>query len=375
MKILHCIGLIAICSPALACLNDRDSLAMEARRFPDAAQIIVGRFDRNPAKYYELRIDRLLAKGSLSLGEHDDLAVAYDRIGKDDLAVRVIEAKRKLMLAGEADKLDWYRYHANLGTFQAHRWLLQGARADRIDEMKGAIRNIERAIELNPDAHFGREAVQFDIMRWTVAVKTGVTKKPFVEWLGYDEIAGRNEDILKGLLGLIALGAAWESVDVYWAITAVLDQASSSLADFAALRVDELEAAGKKSLLGVSWKRRTAAIFKDLRRYGLAEPWVNHKPSPRIRETYALWRKNADAYHRNRMAFMEASFANGKHPDSDSAFWTGYKEVPPAKWPARGSNRMTLGPWYWAVGILLVLGIGFLLAKDALFRRWYPPPT
>lgn len=374
MKIRQSIVLIVVCSSSSACLNDRDSLAMENRRFPDMAQIIVGRFERNPSKYYELRIDRLAAKGALSLTEYDDLAVAYDRVGKDDLAVQTIQAKGKRMQAGAATKMDLYRYHANLGTFQAHRWLLQGAKADRVEEMNEAIRNIGRAIELNPDAHFGREAVQLDLMRWTVAVKTGKTTKPFIQWLGYDVVAGKKDDVLKGLLGLVALGAAWESVDVYWAMTAVLDQAASSLADFAALRVDELEEAGKKSLLGVSWRRRTAEIFKELHRFGKAEVWINHEPSVGIRNTYAIWRKNADAYHASRVAFLEASFAKGRHPDTDPNFWNGYKEVPPARWPAGSARRTSLAGWYWTVGILLVLGIGFLLGRDALFRRWYPSP-
>src|SRR5262245_22181554 len=82
---------------APACLNDRDTLADEARKNRDILTTLVGGFERNPPLYYEMRIDRIkkdLAKNPKLIDEYDDIAVAYDRIGKDDDAIKWIEGKK-----------------------------------------------------------------------------------------------------------------------------------------------------------------------------------------------------------------------------------------------------------------------------------------
>ncbi len=50
--------------PAHACINDRDTLAEEIKGLPDVAQIITGRFERNPPLYHQMRIDRSLRPGA-----------------------------------------------------------------------------------------------------------------------------------------------------------------------------------------------------------------------------------------------------------------------------------------------------------------------
>src|SRR5689334_24182932 len=83
---------------APACLNDRDTLADEAKKNRDVLATLVAGFERNPPLYYEMRIDRIkkdLAKNPKLLDEYDDIAVAYDRIGNDDEAIKWIEAKKK----------------------------------------------------------------------------------------------------------------------------------------------------------------------------------------------------------------------------------------------------------------------------------------
>lgn len=82
----------------------------------------------------------------------------------------------------------------------------------------------------------------------------------------------------------------------------------AELRAFPILRVEELEAAGKKSLTG-----RTA--LGDMKS-------VKHR-----REMFSEWRKNADAWHANRIKFMEEQFAKGRHPDTNKDFWVGYAEV------------------------------------------------
>lgn len=43
---------------------------------------------------------------------------------------------------------------------------------------------------------------------------------------------------------------------------------------------------------------------------------------------YTDLRKNALAYTGNRTSFMLTKLKAGRHPDTDSDFWVGYKEVP-----------------------------------------------
>lgn len=161
--------------PTAACIWDSDTLAMEAQAFPDLPQVIAGRFPRYPSLYYEMRLQRAAAHlkdKPENLPAYDDAATACDRLGRSDEAVQWM-ARKRARLEG-ADQSDpgvtehWYRYHANLGTILAHHWLKNGADRARIAEMKQARNHIAKAIEINPDAHFGREKYQLLVMEWII---------------------------------------------------------------------------------------------------------------------------------------------------------------------------------------------------------------
>lgn len=141
--------------PALApCLWDSDTLDTELRGLPEAFDLVVGRWHRHGDAYYEARVDRLAGRSDLGLPDFDDLAVAYERLDRRDEAIATMEAKAEALDASP-DEEHLYRYHANLGTFHAH--------AGRYDE---ALRELERAVEINPDAHFGREEFQILLIRY-----------------------------------------------------------------------------------------------------------------------------------------------------------------------------------------------------------------
>jgi tetratricopeptide (TPR) repeat protein len=136
---------------AAACLWDADTLQMERKRFPGVNELITGRFVRHSKAYYEWRIrdrtERLISfPGDPAL--IDDLAVGYDKLGRQAEGIAVLEAAM-------AKHPDRYETVSNLGTLLIH--------AGRMDE--GA-RLIERAIEINPDAHFGRERYQLLLVRY-----------------------------------------------------------------------------------------------------------------------------------------------------------------------------------------------------------------
>jgi hypothetical protein len=156
---------LLVATSAYPCINDRDTLAFELRNVDaikrvrtetnhrkkaEAAQEIAlkaigGRFEQYPPKYYEMRIARLEAQPSLTALEYDDLAVAYERLGKTDKAIDILLASKPQ----RKTKDDAYRFHANYGTFLVHKWLAQEDRDDK-KVLKQSIAEIETALKINP---------------------------------------------------------------------------------------------------------------------------------------------------------------------------------------------------------------------------------
>jgi tetratricopeptide (TPR) repeat protein len=139
--------LLSLCFAAtsVACLWDYDTLQMERLRFPGVLEIITGKFVRHSKPYYEWRIvDR---KKKLESRPHepsliDDLAVAFAKLGRPEEGIALLEGVVR-------DHPNRYETVSNLGTLLFF--------AGRLDESKQTIR---RALEINPDAHFGRERYQ-----------------------------------------------------------------------------------------------------------------------------------------------------------------------------------------------------------------------
>jgi tetratricopeptide (TPR) repeat protein len=136
---------LACSSAAFACLWDVDTLQMERLRFPAVLEIITGRFVRHSKAYYEWRIvdrKRKLQSKPNDPALIDDLAVAYAKLGRPEEGIPLLEQ----VLASHPNR---YETLSNLGTLLFF--------AGRLDESKQTIR---RALEINPDAHFGRERYQ-----------------------------------------------------------------------------------------------------------------------------------------------------------------------------------------------------------------------
>jgi len=129
----------------LACLWDSDTLQMERLRFPGVLEIITGKFVRHSPAYYEWRIGDRKKKLETKPNDPaliDDLAVAYAKLGRPAEGIPLLEEVLK-------QHPDRYETLSNLGTLLFF--------ANRLDDSKAYIR---RALEINPDAHFGREKYQ-----------------------------------------------------------------------------------------------------------------------------------------------------------------------------------------------------------------------
>jgi tetratricopeptide (TPR) repeat protein len=207
-------AMISLISPVLACLWDRDTLEQEKQRFPGALELITGQFPRHSASFYQWRVQdrtRQLADDPNAKLAYNDLAVAYEKLGEHDRAIQIIQQKEEKW-PGE------YETAANLGTFYVHRG----------DYEKG-IAEIQRAIEINPDAHFGREIYQKLLVEYILSRQAdGVVKLPldpnpgsphqpqgFADWVlasrrvdlaNMDEVAEELGRAQKGVLGMMRFG-------------------------------------------------------------------------------------------------------------------------------------------------------------------------
>lgn len=146
--------LLLFATAVFACAWDEDTIAMERRQFPAALELITGKFLRHSDAYYRWRIaDRLpqIERTPEALHLYDDLAVAYDKVGEHDKAISV-------MLQKAEREPGLYTTEANLGTFYIHA-----------GEYDRGLDHIRHAIEINPDAHFGREIYQQLLVEYMLA--------------------------------------------------------------------------------------------------------------------------------------------------------------------------------------------------------------
>jgi tetratricopeptide (TPR) repeat protein len=390
------LAVLALASAAAACLWDSDTLRHEAKGLPGVVDIIVGRFDRPPPLYYEIRLARVgkeLEGEPGNLAAYDDAGVACDRLGRHDQAIEWMARKRgqldRLAAAGEGASAELaeheYRYHANLGTFLAHRWFAAGADREAMDDLRSGRDHIARAIELNPGAHFGRERYQLLFMEWMLdppehprytaahifdAIKSDHERIPnALAAAGYD-------DAVEGVSGLIALGAAWESVDAYIALgIALADRGHSSLARLAQLRAAELVNSGDCSAHPVA---SDAVMLVQLIQDAVISASSEGMPRDEIvlAQFFEEARASADQRHADRADYMLARLRQGQHPDTHDVFWADYTEPPAPAMPngVLGLNHnqqiavvvtVVLG----AIAALLAAAIGLPLLRWRRARR------
>lgn len=363
-------------TPLSACIWDSDTLRAEAKGVPTIIETISGRFDRFPPRYYEMRRDRVLKiieQDANNLALYDDLAVSYDRLGDSSTAIFWMEKKGEV-LKQHPDKEHQYRYLANLGTFYIHRWLKAGADfSDRNDVFK-ACELIEKAIELNPDAHFGREKYQLQVLHWlrdlpapssdSSAEEKAIAHIPFDESEEYrgttTDPNSKPSEAVVGYSGLITLGAAWESYDIFLALSQALSMDSRNhIAHLASLRINELSKQGKKSIaspLGEVYTR-SYSVLRD--------PDIE-----RADKYYTELRNEAKTWREERMNYINSQLDAGKHPDTHADFWGSYRErTSPPKPPV--TMRVT-GPFAYAFWIKIIfyslLSLLALIAVRQFFK-------
>jgi tetratricopeptide (TPR) repeat protein len=340
---LSLLMLLLIPGSLFACLWDSDTLAAQVKGIPAVMQVITGRFERNPPYYFEMRLKRAsdeIEKHPDHLEAYDDAGVACDRLGRGDEAIEWMDKKRKQLDAADPNdpkvRDHRYRYLANVGTFWAHRWFRAGADRSKIKELETGRDFIKQAIELNPDAHFGREKYQLMVMEWVLSGPKIDPKKSneLPDLLGlhpdYKEYSESDLDnAIEGLARLIVLGDAWNSVDVFYALANALDRRGKSGPAFLAhLRCVELIDQGRGSIVAGAGKG------EELKGHLAKIPFHRMRQESELQEfrkTYQMLRDEADHWHADRSNYMTERLMQGQHPDTHPSFWSDYSDPGPPK--------------------------------------------
>jgi tetratricopeptide (TPR) repeat protein len=359
---LFALSLSLICE---ACLNDRDTHEMQLTPSSDE-KIILGLFRRYPAKYFEHRIARLekgrSQQNGLTFAEYDDLSVAYDRIGRSDRALKLITEKFSLMSSADVKSVRWktdikfprsltpkqyleYTTEANWGTFLIHDFFASGRDKKKLGQVKEGIRHLEHAVEINPDAHSGREWAQIEIAKWLYNETMNPTGR-------YPKFKKPPAETRRGLLGLVELGNAWESIDIFRMVAANSFDAQDTRG-FAILRARELESNGKKPLFP-----------------GLPSPPLQRMSY--IDATFEQGRHSAFKWSELFQNFVIDGIEKGTHPDTHANFMQNAPAMPNIvhKYRVRISSGNAWTPVrFFTTLIVSVLGVGVAFVAIRAIRR------
>lgn len=351
-------GIALAGTEAQACLWDQDTLEQEAQGAPDVLETLIGGFARNPPSYYEMRLARVsgaLPSSPDTLELYDDAAVAADRLGRHDEAIAWMADKRTRLeqidlrrqpAAGAPNH--WYRYHANLGTFHAHRWFSEGANMEAMDGLAQGRALIAQAIEDNPNAHFGREKYQLRLMDWLLSkpvmdednshhlpkfieseTPEGGEHPRFVVWDNQTLAKQGLDDAIAGLCGLITLGAAWNSFDVTvtlnWLLAA---DGKQSLVRVAHNRCAEIVEAGGRSLVAGA---PTGEALMHFALSGMVEDLDS------VDAQYRELRAAAQTWSSARESYLMERLERGEHPDTHPDFWSRF-EGDPSRMQLQGAS-------------------------------------
>ncbi|HEX5752357.1 MAG TPA: tetratricopeptide repeat protein [Archangium sp.] len=216
------VGLLLFVPPALACLWDSDTLKEESIGLDEVAAVLRGRILKHSATFYERKVAYtlpLLEREDVKPERYDDLAVAYEKLGRTQEAIATLEAKEKRFPG-------LYTTAANLGTFHAHA-----------GDYPRALEELRRALALNPDAHFGREKYQVKAIEYLQRLAGTPELVQKEEFLGLpleperylfvmnpEKAALRKErpelpkDVLQGLVGIIRFGSGEKSPHLWFSL-------------------------------------------------------------------------------------------------------------------------------------------------------------
>jgi hypothetical protein len=147
-------------------------------RFAMAHDVIHERFPRHGAAHYRERnrltrekLAMLSPDDPASFPLADDLAAGLERLGQPDEAVAVMRDKLARQQAKGLTGRDLYTSSANLGTFLIHAGAPKAVTGDAAakERFREGVGLVRKSVEVNPEAHFGRERWQVVIAKFLLA--------------------------------------------------------------------------------------------------------------------------------------------------------------------------------------------------------------
>ena len=154
-------------------------------RFAMVHDVLTERFARHGKAYYTER-NRLVQKELQQLKDQakpgqkpsdkyfdllNDLGAGYEALGQHDAAISVMRDKLKEQEALGIKGRDLYTTYANLGTFLIHENFVKARTGDATAKqlLREGLDFVHKSIEVNPQAHFGRELWQAAAVEFMLA--------------------------------------------------------------------------------------------------------------------------------------------------------------------------------------------------------------
>ena len=146
------------------------------------------------------------------------------------------------------------------------------------------------------------------------------------KWLGAKD--ENRKRAVEGLSGMVVLGGAWESPDIFEALARSLSSGDSvTLRHISILRAQELLMNGNPSLGGLKPQTFTV-ILRENDGMGLGQK-ISQKNYIPLASLFSELRYEADNWNSARQWWMMTEMKEGKHPDITANFWQNYQENPP----------------------------------------------
>jgi hypothetical protein len=147
-------------------------------RFAMAHDVIHERYPKHGPVWYgererlaRERLKQIPADSDEAFGLYDDIGAGLDRLGKPAEAIPILRNKLESQQKRGLNGRDMYTTYANLGTFIIHTNMPKAIAGD--SQAKSAVREgidlLRKSVELNPEAHFGREVWQIVLAEFLLA--------------------------------------------------------------------------------------------------------------------------------------------------------------------------------------------------------------